>query len=146
MLAMMVLSVDPTLLYLLGDPEDLVTVWKKLSDQFQKKTWANKLELRKRLYSLRLKEGDSIHEHICRMTEVFEELTVIGDSVKEEDRIVHLLASLSESYGMHVTALEANPDVPQMEVVTEHLLHEERKQMDKEASWQQVGLQGYNRY
>ena len=41
-LAMMVLSVDPTLLYLLGDPEDPVTVWKKLSDQFQKKTWANK--------------------------------------------------------------------------------------------------------
>ena len=133
-LAMIVLSVDPTLLYLLGDPEDPVTVWKKLSDQFQKKTWANKLELRRRLYSLRLKEGDSVQEHIRRMTEVFEELAVIGDLVKEEDRVVHLLASLPESYNMLVTALEANPDVPQMEVVTERLLHEERKQMDKESS------------
>ncbi len=53
-------SVDPTLLYLLGDPEDPVAVWKK---QFQKKTWANKLELRRRLYTLRLKEGDSVQEH-----------------------------------------------------------------------------------
>ena len=34
-LAMIVLSVDPMLLYLLGDPEDPVTVWEKLSDQFQ---------------------------------------------------------------------------------------------------------------
>ena len=133
-LAMIVLSVDPTLLYLLGDPEDPVIVWKKLSDQFQRKTWANKLELRKRLYSLRLKEEDSVQEHIRRMTELFEELAVIGDPVKEEDRVVHLLASLPESYSMLVTALEANSDVPQMEVVTERLLHEERKQMDKEGS------------
>ena len=68
------------------------------------------------------------------MTEVYEELAVFGDPVKEEDRVVHLLASLPESYNMLVTALEANPDVPQMEVVTEGLLHEERKQMDKESS------------
>ena len=35
-LATIVLSVDPLLLYLIGDPEDPVAVWKKLSDQFQK--------------------------------------------------------------------------------------------------------------
>lgn len=29
-LALIVLSVEPSLLYLLGDPEDPVTVWKKL--------------------------------------------------------------------------------------------------------------------
>ena len=45
-LATIVLSVDPSLLYLIGDPEDPVVVWKKLSDQFQKRTWANKLVLR----------------------------------------------------------------------------------------------------
>ena len=42
-LALIVLSVERSLLYFLGDPEDPVVVWKKLSDQFQKKTWANKL-------------------------------------------------------------------------------------------------------
>ena len=42
-LATIVLSVDPTLSYLLGqDPENPAVVWKKLADQFQKKTWANK--------------------------------------------------------------------------------------------------------
>ena len=48
-LAIIVLSVEPSLLYIIGDPEDPVTVWKKLADQFQKKTWANKLELRHKL-------------------------------------------------------------------------------------------------
>ena len=38
-----------------------------------------------------------------------------------------LLASLPESYSMLVTALETY--VPQMEVLVERLLHEERKQM-----------------
>lgn len=55
-LATIVLSVDTSLLYLLGEPTSPVEVWKKLGDQFQKKTWANKLHLRKRLYSLRLKD------------------------------------------------------------------------------------------
>ena len=36
--ALIVLSVEPPLLYLVGDPDDPVAVWKKLSDQFQKKT------------------------------------------------------------------------------------------------------------
>ena len=131
-LALVVLSVDPALLYLLGDPEDPVAVWNKLSTQFQKKTWANKLHLRKKLYSLRLNEGDSVQEHIRMMTEVFEELAVIGDPLKEEDQVVYLLASLPESYDMLVTALEASVDVPRMDVVTERLLHAERKQKGRE--------------
>ena len=46
-LVLVVLSVEPSLLYLIiiGEPEDAVIVRKKLSNQFQKKTWANKLEL-----------------------------------------------------------------------------------------------------
>ena len=44
-LAVIVLSVDPSLLYLLAEPEDPKVVWKTLQGQFQKKTWANKLAL-----------------------------------------------------------------------------------------------------
>ena len=119
---------EPSLLYLIGEPEDPVAVWNKLEGQFQKKTWANKLELRRKLYSLRLKDGESVHVHIKTMTEIFEALAVIGDSVSEEDHVVHLLASLPDSFNMLVTVLEANSEaVPKMENVTERLLHEERK-------------------
>ena len=63
-LAIIVLAIDPSLLFLIGDPVSPVAVWKNLTDQFQKKTWANKLQLCKRLYSLRLNEGGSVQEHI----------------------------------------------------------------------------------
>ena len=121
-------------IYVLGEPEDPIVVWKKLCDQFQNKTWVNKLELRRKLYSLRLKEGELVQQHIKVITELFEGLSVIGDAVKEEDRVVHLLASLPESFNMFITALEVNTDVPSMDVVTERLLHEERKLKDREGS------------
>ena len=38
-LALVVLAVEPSLLYLLGDPEDPKVVWTKLEEQFQRKTW-----------------------------------------------------------------------------------------------------------
>ena len=110
-LAQIVLSIQPSLLYLLGDSEDPVVVWKKLENQYQKKTWANKLELCRKLFSLRLKEGESVQEHVKVMTEVFETLSVIGDPITEEDRVIHLLASLPETYDMIVTALESSPNM-----------------------------------
>ena len=41
-----VLSVDTSLLYLIKDPTDPVVVWGKLASQFEKKTWATRLDLR----------------------------------------------------------------------------------------------------
>ena len=131
-LATIVLAVDTSQLYLLGsDPNDPVEVWEKLCAQFQKKSWANKLSLRRRLYGLKLKDNEPAQQHIKAMIEIFDELAVIGDPVDEEDRVVHILASLPESFSMLVTALEACPEVPQLEVVTERLLHEESKMKEK---------------
>ena len=126
-LATIVLAVEPSLLYLLTELDDPKAVWKTLQDQFQKRTWANKLRLRKKLYSLKLHEGGSVQEHIRELTETFNDLSVVGDVITDEDRVVHLLASLPDTYSVLVTALEASAEVPSMEMVTERLLHEERK-------------------
>ena len=120
-------SIDPTLLYLLDGIDDPKAAWKKLHDQYCKKIWANKLELRKKLHSLRLREGGSVQEHIRQMTELISGLAEMDSPLTEEDKVVYLLASLPDSFGVLVTALEACPEVPSMEVVTERLLHEERK-------------------
>ncbi len=133
-LAVIVLSVNPSLLYLIGDPTDPCVVWKKLADQFEKKTWATKLDLRRRLHALRLRDGEPVQEHIKSLTEIFDSLCIAGDAVdavSDEDRVVHLLASLPDSFSVLVTALEANENVPKMEVVTERLLHEDRKMRQK---------------
>ena len=130
-LATIVLAVDPSLLYLIGEPEDPVAVWEKLQDQFQKKTWANRLALRRRLHSLRLRDGESVQDHVKTMTELFNELALVGDEIGKDDRVVYLLASLPESFNTLVTAMEASETVPKMEVVTERLLYAERKQKEK---------------
>lgn len=54
-----------------------------------------------------LKNGESAQEHIRAMTEIFDGLSIIADPIAEEDHVVHLLASLRDSY-MPVTALEVN--------------------------------------
>ena len=131
-LAIIVLAVDLSLLYLLGDPEDPKAVCKKLEEQFQPKTCSNKLQLQRKLYALKLKEGGSVSDHIKTMSEIFEGLAIIGDAVSEEDRVVHLLASLPESYNVLATALEAQSEkIPKWELVTERLLYQESKLKEK---------------
>ena len=85
------------------------------------------MALCQRLHSLQLKEEQSVQEHVKALTEIFNELSVIGDNVDDKDRVVYLLASLPESYEMLVAALEANTEVPSMETVIEQLLHKEQK-------------------
>ena len=68
------------------------------------------------------------------MTELFDALSVAGETVSEEDRVVYLLASLPESYSVLVTALEANEGVPKLEVVTKRFLHQERKSKERSES------------
>ena len=130
-LAVVVLSIDPSLLYLVGEPKEPVTVWTILSDQFQRKTWVNRLALRRKLHSVRLREGQLVQDHVKTMTETFNELAVVGDNVEKDDRVIYLLASLPESFSVLVTALEASSDVPKMENVIERLLHEEQKLKDR---------------
>uniref|UniRef100_A0A1X7SZY1 Uncharacterized protein n=1 Tax=Amphimedon queenslandica TaxID=400682 RepID=A0A1X7SZY1_AMPQE len=85
-LAIIVLSVDPSLLYLLGEPSEPDEVWSTLENQFQKKTWSNKLALRRKLHSTKMKDGESVQEHIKVMTELFNGLAVLGDAIDEEDK------------------------------------------------------------
>ena len=140
-LSLLVLSLDPSQLYLLGsEPQDPVVVWKQLCDQYQKKTWSNKLVLRRKLLSLKPNENESIQTHIKAMMETFDALSVIGEAVEEEDRVVYVLASLPEKYNMLVTALEACPEVPKLEIVTEKLLNEERKMKEKQENISQGSL------
>ena len=54
------------------------------------------------------------------MTEIFEKLSVIVDSIDDEDKVVLFLASLTDPYDMLVTAFVASQDVPKWVLVCEN--------------------------
>ena len=62
------------------------------------------------------------------MMELFNELAIVGDVIQDEDRVIYLLTSQPDSFSTLVTVLEANEEVPKMEIVVERILHEERKE------------------
>ena len=94
-LAIIVLNVKTSLLYLLGDPVDPKEVWLKIQDQFQKKSWANKLILKRKSNALKLKDGETMQGHVKAMMEIFDELSIIGDLVDKEDQVVSVTVESS---------------------------------------------------
>ena len=85
-------------------------------------TWENRLALPCKLHTLQLKDRESVQDHIKTLTDLFNELTTVGNVINEEDGIVYPLASLPDSFGALVTAFEANEEVSRMEILTESLL------------------------
>ena len=78
---------EPNLQYLVGaDPSDPQR--KALANQFLRNTWTNNLELKRKLFSMMLDVEGSVRDHIKSLTEVYDELSAIGEPVKDEDRIV----------------------------------------------------------
>ncbi|KAG3137143.1 hypothetical protein PC128_g25792 [Phytophthora cactorum] len=75
-------------------------------------------------------EGDDVLEHINKVKTLAEQLDAVGAPVSEDDLVITLLASLSESYQFLITALESRADSLTWELVTARLLHEnmERKE------------------
>ena len=126
-LATIVLAIDPSLLYLVGDPDDPEEVWLLLQNTFMKKTWSNKLALKRKLYSAKMNNNDSLKVHLKTLTEIFDSLAVVGSPLEEEDKVITTLASLPDKFSTVVTALETLDKVPSLQSVTEKLLHEEVK-------------------
>lgn len=125
--AILVLSIHPSLLYIIGEPTDPKVVWEALEAQFQRKSWVNRLELERRLFELKMVNDGSMQTHVKEMTELLDETALVVGPVDQDSRVVHLLASLPRKYDVLVTALEAGAEVPKWAVAVERLLHEERK-------------------
>ena len=60
------------------------------------------------------------------MTELFNNLTAVGDVISEENSVVYLLASLPDSFEAIGTAFDVNKQVKKMEIVADRLLHAKR--------------------
>ncbi|KAF1334706.1 Integrase catalytic core protein, partial [Globisporangium splendens] len=130
-MAIICLAMEDSQLPLVRSSSGAHDAWSKLEDHFEKKSLANKLFLRRRFFTTMMEEGDDVLAHINKLKTLAEQLDAVGAPVSEEDLVITLLGSLSESYQFLITALESRSDTLTWELVTSRLLHEDMKRKEQ---------------
>ena len=129
--AIICLAMEDSQLPLVRSSLGAFEAWTKLVTHFEKKSLANKLFLRRRLFATVMEDGDDVLEHINKLRTLAEQLDAVGAPVSDEDLVITLLSSLNDSFQFLITALESRSDELTWELVTSRLLHEDLKRKEQ---------------
>jgi hypothetical protein len=108
-------------------------LWNKLGNLYQSKSLVNKLFLRKKLFHLRMEDGDSVTEHLNAFNTLVSQLIYVNITIAEEDTCITLLCYLTDSWDNLVVAIgSTTQSTLKYEDVVSSLLSKEmrRKSMD----------------
>jgi hypothetical protein len=72
-------------------------LWDKLGNLYQSKSLVNKLFLQKKLYHLRMEDGDSVTEHLNAFNTLVSQLGSVNITIAKEDKCITFLCSLLDS-------------------------------------------------
>jgi hypothetical protein len=104
-------------------------LWDKLGNLYQSKSLVNKFFLRKKLYHLRMEDGDSVIEHLNSFNTLVSQLGSVNIMIAEEDKCITLLCYLSDSWDNMVVAIgSTTQSTLKYEDVVASLLSEEMRQ------------------
>eukprot|EP00253_Pinus_taeda_P035421 PITA_35421 len=125
---------DSVLLLNVSGEATAKALWDKLGTLYQSKSLVNKLFLRKKLYNLRMKDGDSVTEHLNAFNTVVNQLSSVDIQISDEDKCISLLCSLLDLWDSLVIAIGSNATALQFDEIVSALLTEEmrRKNMDNQ--------------
>eukprot|EP00253_Pinus_taeda_P028472 PITA_28472 len=122
--------------WIVVDPREATAkaLWDKLGTLYQSKYLVNKLFLQRKLYNLRMKDGDSVTEHLNAFNTVVSQLLSVGIKISDEDKCISLLCSLPNAWDSLVIAIGSNATALQFDEIVSALLMEEmrRKNMDNQ--------------
>jgi hypothetical protein len=119
---------------LLNVSEEATTkdLWDKLGKLNQSKSLVNKLFLGKNLYSPRMRDGDSVAEHLNSFNIVVSQLVSVEIKIPDEDKCIDLLCSLLDSRDSLVVAIGSYTTALNFDEVVSSLLLEEMRQNNME--------------
>ena len=102
-------------------------LWDKLGNLYQSKSMVNKLFLRKKLYLLRMNDGDSVIEHLNSFNTIISQLLSVDIKITKEEKCISILCSLSNSWDNLVVAIGRNNTTLKINDVVATLLLEEMR-------------------
>eukprot|EP00253_Pinus_taeda_P033957 PITA_33957 len=108
-------------------------LWDKLGTLYQSKSLVNKRFLWKKLYNLRMKDGDSMTKHLNVFNTVVSQLSFVDIKISYEDKCISLLCSLPNSWDSLVIAIGSNETTLQFDEIVSFLLTEEMRRKNMES-------------
>eukprot|EP00253_Pinus_taeda_P006642 PITA_06642 len=121
--------------WIVVDPREAMTkaLWDKLGTLYQSKYLVNKLFQRKKLYNLRMKDGDLVIEHLNAFNTVVSQLLFVDIKISDEDKCINLLCSLLDSWDSLVIAMGSNATTLQFDEIVASLLTKEMRWKNMES-------------
>jgi hypothetical protein len=107
-------------------------LWDMLGKLYQSKSLVNKLFPRKNLYNLRMRDGDSVAEHLNAFNTVVSQLVSIEIKISYEDKCISLLCSLPDSWDSLFVFIGSNINALNFDEVDSSLLSEEMRRKNME--------------
>jgi hypothetical protein len=98
-----------------------------LEDNFEKRSNARMIQLRRKLTGLRLTKGKTIAEYLGEFRELKIDLEAVGQTVSEGELAVHALEGLPEEYATVVEFLELGEEELTLDVIQPKLMQREQK-------------------
>jgi hypothetical protein len=102
-------------------------LWDKLGKLYQSNSLVNTLLLRKKLYNLRMRDGDSLAEHLNSFNTMVSHLISVEIKILDEDKCISLLCYLPDSCDSLVVAIGSNTTSLKFDEVVSSLLSEEMR-------------------
>ncbi|VFQ86447.1 unnamed protein product [Cuscuta campestris] len=109
-------------------------LWETLESKFASKTLTNRLMMRMDLYSLKMEDGGSVIDHINKFNEQVSRLLNAGETIKDEEQGLLLLASLPKSFKPFVQSMIAGRTTLRLDEVTTALKESQRMMGGEESS------------
>jgi hypothetical protein len=107
-------------------------LWDKLKKLYQSKSLVNKLFLRKKLYNLRMRDGDSVVENLNTSNTMVSQLVSVEIKILDEDNCISLLCYLPYSWDILVVSIGSNTISLKFDEVVSSLLSEDMRQKNME--------------
>lgn len=119
--------------------------WITLRRHHMMTTLGNKLRTKKKLFSMKLSAGGSMHEHLNTMTELFNKLADIDAAIPEDQKVTTILTSVETEYDALTTAIMAwSEDRLNVQEVKDRLIEEWEKKKESKTA-ENVAMAGFEK-